>query len=194
MKWFEHATDARNDVKIKLLKAKFGAEGYGVYFQLLEVIAENIKNNNFDEWGLVDELHSIDTLAIESGVGPDKLRTILNYCNEIKLLLRIDGRLACPQLLDRVDEYAKRYVKSADITKRKDYLQSQLEGVGIVSGHNRDNVALHNNTIQHKTKQNKQNSDKQKFTPPKRGVVKDKSLNGYEKAKQMAAGLKGGLA
>lgn len=192
MKWFEHATDARNDVKIKLLKAKFGAEGYGVYFQLLEVIAENIKNNNFNEWGLVDELHSIDTLAIESGVSPDKLRAILNYCNEIKLLLRIDGRLACPQLLDRVDEYAKRYVKSADITKRKDYLQSQLEGVGIVSGQNRDNVALHNNTTQYKTKQNKHNSDKQKLAP--KGAVKDKSLNGYEKAKQMAAGLKGGLA
>ncbi len=185
MKWFEHATDARNDVKIKLLKAKFGAEGYGVYFQLLEVIAENIKNTNFEEWGLVDDLHSVDTLAMESGVSPDKLRSILSYCNEIKLLQRIDGRLACPQLLDRVDEYAKRYVKAVDIAKRKQYLQSQLEGVPTMSRQTRSKRALHNK----QTKQtNKQNSDQQKIVPQS-GTVKAKALNGYELAKAMRAKL-----
>lgn len=120
MKWFKHDTDARNDLKIKLLKKEFGAEGYGVYFQLIEVIGEYIERDNLDEWGFVEPIHTIETLADESGVTPDKLRAILIFCNKIGLLEKRDGRLYCKKVEKRLDEYMQKLIsKKADKPKNK---------------------------------------------------------------------------
>lgn len=135
MKWFKHDSDARNDVKIKLLKAKFGAEGYGVYFQLLEVIAENVKEGNYTEWGQVESIHNIDTLAIECGVSPAKLRNILDYCNEINLLHKIEHKLTAPNILDRLADYAQRKAREAD---KFDVSQRKQDLVRIISGQSSD--------------------------------------------------------
>ena len=119
MKWFEHSTSARNDVKLKILKKKFGAEGYGVYFQLLEIIGESIEANNVDDWGFVDKVHTVETLADEVGVTPKKLRDILSLCNEIDLFQKYNDRLYCHQILSRFDTYARRHAKDIDLDERK---------------------------------------------------------------------------
>lgn len=126
MRWLKHDTNARNDLKIKLLKKKFGAEGYGVYFQLLEIIGEYIEKDNLDEWGMVNKFHTIETLAEECGVTPEKLREILSFCNEKELLQKKNNRLYCEKILDRLDEYAER-IKAQKPKKKK-------------SGQNRDSI------------------------------------------------------
>lgn len=125
MKWFEHNTSARNDVKLKILKKKFGAEGYGVYFQLLEIIGESIDVDNPDDWGFVDRIHSVETLADEVGVTPKKLRDILKLANELDLFQKFDGRLYCHQILNRLDTYARRHAKNVDFEARKKALIEQ---------------------------------------------------------------------
>lgn len=125
MKWFEHDTSARNDVKLKILKKKFGAEGYGVYFQLLEIIGESIEVSNPDDWGFVDKVHSVETLADEVGVEPEKLRAILKLCNEIDLFQKYRERLYCHQILNRLDTYARRYAKDVDFEARKKQFQKE---------------------------------------------------------------------
>jgi len=137
MKWFKHDADARNDVKIKLLKANFGAEGYGVYFQLLEIIAENVKEGNYDEWGQVESIHNMNTLAMECGVSANKLRKILEYCNEINLLHKIDDKLTAPNILDRLADYSTRKAREAD---KFDVSQRKNELIRRVSGQKPDSV------------------------------------------------------
>ncbi len=39
--WFKHDYNARNDEKILELRAEFGAEGYGIFWMLMEKMAEN---------------------------------------------------------------------------------------------------------------------------------------------------------
>jgi DNA-binding transcriptional regulator YhcF (GntR family) len=138
MKWFKHDANARHDTKIKLLKKKYGAEGYGIYFQLLEIVAENIKDNNQNEWSFVEEIHTVETLADESGVSPDRLRKLLRYMNELGLIYHIDHKLCAPKILRRLDEFSQRRKKDLDVFQREDEL-SRLgrESIGTESGTNR---------------------------------------------------------
>ena len=39
--WFKHDIDARNDDKIVRLRMDMGAEGYGIYFMILELLANS---------------------------------------------------------------------------------------------------------------------------------------------------------
>ncbi len=111
MKWFKHDTNAHNDVKLKLLRRKFGAEGYGVYFMLLEIIGEYANEDNIEEWGFVDKHHSLETLADECNVAADKLKEILLFCNEVELLEKRNERLYCEKILKRLDVYAQRVLR-----------------------------------------------------------------------------------
>ena len=119
MKWFKHDANARQDTRIKLLKKKYFAEGYGVYFQLLEIVAENVKEKNQMDWGFVEEIHTTETLADETGVSPDKLRTMLEFMNEVGLVYKIDGKLCVPKILGRLDEYARKRKGDFNIDQRK---------------------------------------------------------------------------
>lgn len=125
MKWFKHDTTARHDTKIKLLKREFGAEGYGVYFQILEIVGENVKENNQSEWSFVEEIHTMATLADEIGVTLKKFQKIAEFCNKIGLFLKIDGKLCVPKILDRLDEYARKRKGDLDLDKRQKELSRQ---------------------------------------------------------------------
>lgn len=114
MQWFKHDTNARNDIKIKLLKQKHGAEGYGVYFQLVEIIGENCKSENISQWGFVEAAHTVETLAIECGVSPDILRTVLKTCDEVGLFSQKKGKLYCKSIKKRLDDYARKTAKSRE--------------------------------------------------------------------------------
>jgi len=127
MRWFKHDTDARNDVRIKLLKKKFGAEGYAVYFQLLEIIGEYVENDNIKEWGMVDKFHSIETLSEECGVKPENMRKILVYCNELGIFEKKDNRLYCEKITKRLDDYAGRVQRKSKNEQTTDIVRTKSE-------------------------------------------------------------------
>lgn len=108
MKWFKHNSAMRNELEIKLIRSKFGAEGYGIYLALKEVVAENIENDNQDEWGFVHPLHTIETLAKECDTTPEKLTEFLEYCNEINILEKKDGKLYDPLIKNELDNFFDR--------------------------------------------------------------------------------------
>ena len=101
MKWFKHETNDRNTVVSKLIRANFGAEGYGIYQTLLEVIAEYVEEGNLEEWGHVDSLHNLDSLAAECSVKPEKLKEFLKFCDERGIFQKDDGRLFSYLILKR---------------------------------------------------------------------------------------------
>ena len=108
MKWFKHETSDRNKVESKLIKAKFGIEGYGIYQSLLEIIGETIESDNFRDWGHVNAMHDVNSLAEECCVTSEKLKTFLIFCDEKHIFEKHKGRLFSRLILRRLDNWADR--------------------------------------------------------------------------------------
>lgn len=145
MKWFQHDSDAIDSVKLKKLRKKFGMEGYGVYWAVLEYIARDIELDKPKErWGYLSDDYDIDFLADEMNLPSDKLQDMIRYMAEIHL---IDpeyvgtGNVSKLKIVDRSDEYFKKILrrqsgkktdnvrtKSGQDTPRLDLIRSDLNG------------------------------------------------------------------
>lgn len=125
MKYFEHYTTDRNTVEAKKIKKVFGAEGYGVYITLLEVIGEHVKGNNIEDWGHVSPLHDLESLADECSVTIERLKEILAFCDEKHIFERHDGRLYSSLILERLDAYANKVRQS--LTKSDNVAINRIE-------------------------------------------------------------------
>jgi DnaD/phage-associated family protein len=80
MDYFPHDCDARNDLKIRKLRALYGNDGYAVYFILLENI---YKEKHYELEVLDGETPLI--LAEECKVTLEKFKEVLNKCLELNL-------------------------------------------------------------------------------------------------------------
>jgi len=89
--YFQHDYNARNDDKILELRAKFGAEGYGIFWMILETMAEN--ENGGAKAGL------IGGLSLGYGVAKDRLLEVFNYCLEVGLFYEDAGYYYSKRLL-----------------------------------------------------------------------------------------------
>lgn len=69
--YFPHFANARHDRKLKRVQKELGLEGYAIYFQLLEILREQIDFKY--------PLEDIDLLADEMGTSEPKVRTVI--CN-----------------------------------------------------------------------------------------------------------------
>jgi hypothetical protein len=116
MKWFKHEADDRNKLVSKLVRSKFGAEGYGILQSLKEIVAEYVEQDNISEWGMVDPLHEIETLAEECSTTPEKLKDFLKFCDEKNILEKVDNRLYFPDMLKRLDDFAARIKRQSEPT------------------------------------------------------------------------------
>lgn len=78
--FFPHQISAANDEKVLKLRVKFGnAEGYGMWFMLLEYMARN--------GGLVDD-STMAELSFSYGIPAEKWKEFTTYCEQIQLLRR----------------------------------------------------------------------------------------------------------
>ena len=139
MKWFQHGSTDRNEIESKLIRSKFGAEGYGIYCSLQEVIAEYVAKENIPEWGFAHPLHTVETLAQECSTTTEKLQEFLTFCDEKQIFEKRDGRLFCALILKRLDTFAER-------TRREFEAGSKLVRTHLAH-------TIQNNTKQKKTKQ-----------------------------------------
>lgn len=89
--YFDHDYTARNDDKILQLRAKYGAEGYGVFWMLIESMAEN-------ENGQINS-SLMAGLSLSYGLAIDKLEEIIKYCISIGLFYKENGFLYSKRLL-----------------------------------------------------------------------------------------------
>ena len=101
MKWFKHYSTAKFDPKIRRVISKFGIEGYGLYFAVLESISFQLETDDpipdleEDAQDMAECFH-MDTMRVEE---------IIKYCLEIELFSRSKetGRLVCLKLLSHLD-------------------------------------------------------------------------------------------
>jgi len=81
--YFSHDYNARNDEKILELRSEFGAEGYGVFWMIVETMAEN------ENGGIKASL--IGGLSLAFGVTKETIKKIIEYCISIELFYNEDG-------------------------------------------------------------------------------------------------------
>lgn len=89
--YFDHDYSARNDDKILELRAEYGAEGYGIFWMIIETMAE--KNDG----GLKTSL--IGGLSLGYGVPKDRLLEVINHCVRVGLFSETDGVIHSKRLL-----------------------------------------------------------------------------------------------
>lgn len=79
--YFPHDYNAANDQKILRLRSKFNnAEGYGIYFMILEAMAQEAD-------GVLD-LDCMAQLSLSYGLAIEQLKIVLNYCVDVGLFIQ----------------------------------------------------------------------------------------------------------
>lgn len=108
MKWFKHDSDASNDAKLKKLRLKYGATGYGIYWYCLELIARNVEKHN-----LTFELeHDAELIADDFKLSSDLVQHIMTYMVELELFENVNGVVSCLKMANRTDEYTQKLIQS----------------------------------------------------------------------------------
>jgi hypothetical protein len=108
MKWFKHDSDASNDAKLKKLRLKYGAQGYGIYWYCLELIARNVEKHN-----LTFELeHDAELIADDFKLSAELVQHIMTFMVDIGLFENTNGIISCLKMATRTDEYTQKLIQS----------------------------------------------------------------------------------
>jgi hypothetical protein len=112
VKWFKHDSNASLDAKLKRLKHKYGMEGYGLYWYLLECVARTIEAHN-----LTFELEEdAELIAAEVNIHRDRVEEMMVFMCDQGLFENSGGRITCLKMASRSDEYtAKALRKSSKV-------------------------------------------------------------------------------
>lgn len=82
MQWFKHSSDARNSLKLRKVRRKFGADGYAIYWFCLEAIAQDVDKDNLT-FNLKEDA---ETIGFELSVQEKRVNEIMLYMIEIDYL------------------------------------------------------------------------------------------------------------
>ena len=105
--YFPHDSNARNDIKLIKVRAKYGYEGFGIYFALIELLFSE------DNKLCVDDF---ETLAFGLNCNADILKDIiLNF----DLFIVDDNCFYSKRLDNTLDEINKRSLKASENAKKR---------------------------------------------------------------------------
>lgn len=137
MKWFKHDTNTFSNPQVEMLKEKHGVAGYGVYFQLVELIAGAIDKDNLSEWGYLPDVYTFEYLAKKFCVDFDLLQEIIESCLSLNLVQKKENRIFCEQILEKCDEFTekvKRTISGSKSDSNPTESGNNPESIGTSSG------------------------------------------------------------
>lgn len=112
MLWFKHDSDAGNDAKLRKLRHKYGAIGYGIYWYCLELIARNVGKNN-----LTFELeHDAELIAEDFKLSSELVAEMMTYMVNLGLFENTNGIITCLKMSTRTDEYTQKLISKSKKT------------------------------------------------------------------------------
>lgn len=115
MKWFKHMSDANRDDKLVAIRDEFGLWGVGLYWTIVEMVAEQMKSRDPKPEAII----LFPVLCSFAGCKPNKLRRFLELMrNQRGMLAEQNGnqlRIIIPKLLEIKDNY----LKDLEETKKK---------------------------------------------------------------------------
>lgn len=100
MKWFKHDADARNSLKLRKVRRKYGADGYAIYWFCLEAIAYEVDKDNLS----FDLKEDAETIAFELTIQEKRVEEIMHYLVEAGLFESSQGVITCLKLAERLDK------------------------------------------------------------------------------------------
>lgn len=110
MKYFKHDSDAAQDAKLRRLRMKYGMEGYGVYWFILELIARNVDKHN-----LTFELeHDAELISADTGIHHERVQEMMRFMVDLSLFQNISGVITCLKMASRTDEYTQKLIAAAE--------------------------------------------------------------------------------
>ena len=109
--WFKHDYNARNDEKILELMSEYGAEAYGIYWMIIESMAEN-------ENGCI-KATLIGGLSHGFRVAKSRLLEIIQCCIRVELFQEKDGYYLSNRLLRHKNERKFLSEKGKEGAKKK---------------------------------------------------------------------------
>jgi|TARA_B100000085_G_scaffold39955_1_gene33148 hypothetical protein len=113
MKWFKHDSTASMDAKLKRLRLKYGMEGYGVYWYLLECVARTVEPHN-----LTFELEEdAELIAAEINIHRDRVEEMMRFMCELGLFENAQGRITCLKMSSRSDEYTVKLMRQNNVVR-----------------------------------------------------------------------------
>lgn len=170
--FFSHDCNARNDPKILALRSVYGAEGYGVYFMLIEILREQ------PEYKLAVNKYIWSALAMQMQVEPSHLEQIITdccteFCENDSTLLVNDGKyLYSASLLRRmgkVDDISKLRQEAA----RKRWENKPCKDSGKPDKCSGNASAKQNDANKRKEKQSKEKQSKADEKKTKQNIFAD---------------------
>ena len=115
IKWFKHDSDAGNDAKLRKLRLKYGASGYGIYWYCLELIARNVEKHN-----LTFELeHDAELIAEDFRLSGELVQEMMTYMVNLGLFENTSGVITCLKMSTRTDEYTQQLIREVKKTPEK---------------------------------------------------------------------------
>ena len=107
MKWFKHDSDATFDAKIRKVRAKYGMEGYGLYWYCLELIARNVEPHNLD----FELEHDAEIIASRTGIHYELVQEMMTYMIDLGLFDSDAGIITCLKMKKWCDEYIGKVIR-----------------------------------------------------------------------------------
>lgn len=106
MKWFQHHSDAYTDLKLQDVVDEFGLEGYGFYWILCELVAQ--QGNSYQIKAVQNWTKAVQRWT---RLDKDKTNKLLKRFAELGLIDKKGlnrGILSIPKMADYSDDYTKR--------------------------------------------------------------------------------------
>lgn len=100
MKWFKHQSDARNSLKLRKVRRKYGSDGYAIYWFCLESIAYDVDKDNLT----FDLKEDAETIGFELTIQEKRVEEIMLYMIEIGLFESSRGMITCLKLAESIDK------------------------------------------------------------------------------------------
>ncbi|MDD4893129.1 MAG: DUF4373 domain-containing protein [Candidatus Rickettsiella isopodorum] len=125
MKWFKHMSNANKDDKIISLRSRFGMWGIGVYWTLVELVAEQIK----EDASRANASFVVSEMIANFRINKRKLIEYLTYAQHISLLDYEQKEniihIEISKLLDFADNYIKYDGKSLKTLQRQNKMSTK---------------------------------------------------------------------
>lgn len=94
MQWFKHDTNANRDAKLRKVRLKYGMAGYGLYWYLIERIAEPVDDTHFT-FQLEDDS---ELVAGDVGINQEVVQEMMTFMVNLKLFDESNGVISCMRL------------------------------------------------------------------------------------------------
>lgn len=113
--WFKHDFNARRDQKILMMRSVYGAEGYGWWWMLVEMMRE-ASNYSLKLTGK----YAMQSIAKELEADPARLKEFISDCIKEFELFESDGETFwSPSLNRRMDAYNEVIEKKREAAKAR---------------------------------------------------------------------------